>query len=272
MRSKIIFLGQLTSNELNEISDFLATPCQSLGKWAKFTRTDSPFCFAVCSNGEHFIRLSGYDTNGLRFYKIKEVKTFINNCGYVGVSGFSTMHQLVGEAFIPNFVPYPEKEINHIDGNKLNNDISNLELVSHQENLVHFWTEDCMTDCRATWLNNHIGRHWSDSQRKKFMQSFKPKPMSDETKSKISATHKGKTLSAQHIARIKEVNKGNTNNLGKIIINNGVHNKMIYSDSLSEWEQKGYQRGMVPYKRPHHRGSYTHTKQYLEKHLHKEKV
>jgi hypothetical protein len=28
-------------------------------------------------------------------------------------------------------------EINHIDGNKLNNNISNLEIVSHQENIIH---------------------------------------------------------------------------------------------------------------------------------------
>lgn len=45
------------------------------------------------------------------------------------------IHRLVAETFIPN--PDDKKEVNHKDGNKLNNDASNLEWVTPSENQQH---------------------------------------------------------------------------------------------------------------------------------------
>ena len=45
------------------------------------------------------------------------------------------MHRLVAEAFIPN--PDHLREVNHKDGNKLNNAVSNLEWVSRSQNMKH---------------------------------------------------------------------------------------------------------------------------------------
>jgi hypothetical protein len=46
-----------------------------------------------------------------------------------------SVHKLVGEYFIPN--PKNKPEINHIDGNKLNNIVSNLEWNTKSENQTH---------------------------------------------------------------------------------------------------------------------------------------
>ena len=45
------------------------------------------------------------------------------------------IHRLLGQAFIPN--PLNKPHINHIDGNKQNNDLSNLEWATNKENSQH---------------------------------------------------------------------------------------------------------------------------------------
>ena len=59
-----------------------------------------------------------------------QVNLWKNNKGY-----WKYIHRLIAEAFIPNPLNLPE--VNHIDGNRQNNDISNLEWVDSQGNKIH---------------------------------------------------------------------------------------------------------------------------------------
>lgn len=51
------------------------------------------------------------------------------------IPGRFLVHRLVAAAFIPNYSDLPQ--INHIDGDKANNNIDNLEWVTSQQNVQH---------------------------------------------------------------------------------------------------------------------------------------
>ena len=74
--------------------------------------------------------------------RIKKLTPQMTAHGYLTVHLFKDkkrhqklVHRLVAEAFVPN--PENKPEVNHIDGDKQNNCASNLEFVTHLQNVVH---------------------------------------------------------------------------------------------------------------------------------------
>ncbi len=87
-------------------------------------------------------RTAKVQSNADRTVSEKQRKLFLNKRGYVtvvlsknGILKTFTVHQLVAQAFMPNFIK--SNELNHIDGNKENNNISNLELSNPSHNQFH---------------------------------------------------------------------------------------------------------------------------------------
>ena len=76
--------------------------------------------------------------------KGKQLRPSVDKCGYErvvltkdGIRKTYSVHKLVELAFIPN--PENKTTINHIDGNKRNNNVSNLEWATEKENQNHKW-------------------------------------------------------------------------------------------------------------------------------------
>lgn len=82
---------------------------------------------------------------GFRPQQEKLTAIFIDKRGYCKTNLYKNnthkqvyVHILVGQAFIPNVADKPQ--INHIDGDKTNNTVENLEWCTAKENVRHAYT------------------------------------------------------------------------------------------------------------------------------------
>ena len=88
---------------------------------------------------DYLIRGNG-DVYSLKYKKARKLKPRDNGRGYLAVRLCKDntqknylVHRLVADAFIPN--PHSFSDVDHIDGNTRNNCISNLQWLSHRDNV-----------------------------------------------------------------------------------------------------------------------------------------
>lgn len=122
-------------------------------------------CYEVSNEGR-VRRIGHYRThhkkNGdpyQRYYPEMIMKVSPDQDGYLVIGLFyselgrfkyPSVHRLVAEHFLLDWDP--ELQVNHIDGVKTNNYVSNLEMVTCQENIDHFWEHPLMEQRRKDKL------------------------------------------------------------------------------------------------------------------------
>lgn len=115
--------------------------------------------YAINENGEVFSQKRG-----------KNLYQWKDNMGYMqvvlyknGKRNYKRVHRLVWEAFngkIPDNL-----FINHIDSNKSNNNLLNLELVTNSENVKHFYDNNTqkkyIVDVYCKYDNSYLNTYYS---------------------------------------------------------------------------------------------------------------
>ena len=118
--SKAVFIGYDDEERFQQIKYkkyYIPYLISSYGRVISINYHSKPGCIKVMK--QRFDK-NGYCIIGLNFN---------------GINKTLKVHRLVAKAFIPN--PYNKKEVNHKDGCKYNNHITNLEWVTTKENLIH---------------------------------------------------------------------------------------------------------------------------------------
>jgi hypothetical protein len=112
-------------------------------------------------------------------YERKEKATNIKEHGYSyvtisknNVSKSHLLHRMVAETFIPN--PNNKPFVNHIDGNKQNNSVENLEWVTKKENQQHSEKNNMIRDRRGYGVdvfddNGYVATFASISKASKYL-------------------------------------------------------------------------------------------------------
>ena len=104
------------------------------------------------SNCGNVRSLMYHNTKGIK--RISLLKPATDACGYFrcalsknNILKTYKVHRLVAQAFIPNPNNYPQ--INHIDGNKKNNNAGNLEWCTNSMNQVHAYSHNLNQGARG---------------------------------------------------------------------------------------------------------------------------
>ncbi len=102
------------------------------------------------------------DVYSIKFNKVKLLKVSITKSGYGrvrisndGKASTVSIQRIVAKTFLDDYSE--DLQVNHVDGNKLNNRVSNLEMVTAKENILHSY---------RTGLHSQLGERNAKSKLK----------------------------------------------------------------------------------------------------------
>jgi hypothetical protein len=115
---------------------------------------------------------------GSRTIKSRIIQSRINNRGYMelrlsknGIAKSKFSHILTAIAFVPN--PDNKPEVNHLDGDKLNNHYTNFSWVTHSENIQHAYDTGLIKKKTTPVIDICTGMEFSSIKKAAEFNNFK---------------------------------------------------------------------------------------------------
>lgn len=218
-------MTKLTDSQMNELRDLLGHDPYEDGEWSLIFPT-GPCVYAINSKGTIVARLSCIDrANRRQRPRLSCIRQFPD--GYLCCSLNNKdrkLHRIMAATWLDDWDE--SLTVNHKDGNKHNNDISNLEMMTVHDNCIYYHTADCIKEQRIADYAHHgdtlRGRiHITNGVEAKMIHPEEKIP---------EGWWRGRPQSMKDNASRRRIGIA-PHNKGKICINDGTTNRWIARDS-----------------------------------------
>lgn len=148
------------------------------------------------------------------------------------------VHRLVATAFIPN--PDGLPQVNHLDGNKHNNNVFNLEWCNQSRNNKHAFDMGLKSPYNRNGASNPMyGRTQSESAKAKIAAVHRGLKHTTEAKQKMSKAHSGVKFSEAHKRNLSESIKNAKRGIRRITKDGKI--KFVKPEELDTYLSNGWQ-------------------------------
>lgn len=274
---------RLNDAQLSELSDLLGHDPAIDGEWS-ITPTTGPCIYAINSKGTIVVRLSCIDKAGRKQAPRRAyIRAYPDGYLFCNLNNKDIrLHRLMAWTWLDDWDE--TLTVNHKDGDKLNNCIDNLEMMTVHDNCVYYHTSNQVAEQRTKDYAHHgdtiRGRiHITDGVHAKMIYEadgipdgwWRGRPQS--MKNSISAATKGRTahntgkqmitngVTTQYINVDDSIPEGwvlgginqfsehgleqlRISMTGRIYVHKDNVNKRIYSNQLDEYLAQGWVKGM----------------------------
>lgn len=147
------------------------------------------------------------------------------------------VHRLVATAFIPN--PKGKAQVNHIDGDKSNNAVTNLEWCTASENEQHaFDTQLTHAYDRSGDKNPMYGKHHTEQAKELIKAVHVGAKHTEETKRKMSKAHRGRKFTEEHKVNLGKSLSATKTGMRKMT--NGNEVRFVLRDNIPQRLKEGW--------------------------------
>lgn len=275
---------KLSFDQKLELKELLGHDPSQDRDWAIVNDDNGPCIYAINSKGTIVVRLTCTDRSG-RLQKPRKcsIREFPDHYLFCSLNSKDIrLHRIMASTWLDDWDP--SLTVNHKDGNKHNNSIENLEMMTVNDNCMYYHSADCIREQRQRDYAHHgdtiRGRiHITDGTQAKMIHESdgipegwwrgRPQSMKDKesasTKGRPAPNSNKRMITDGNIVKYIDSNAdvpegwsyGGINNFseaaldtisermkGRIYIHKGELNKRVYSHQLAEHLSQGWELGM----------------------------